>query len=88
MFLNSHAEQLLERKRDELIGRSLWEELPVKAGSAFQRLRETGPDAPAASQFTEWHPPLIRWFKVNARPTADGLAVRKAAARAAGWDSA
>ncbi|MDT8322294.1 MAG: ATP-binding protein, partial [Xanthomonadales bacterium] len=75
VFLNSHAERLLERKRDEVIGCNIWKELPVAAGSAFQRLRESGMDARAVIQFTEWHPPLKRWFKVNARPTVEGLAV-------------
>jgi PAS domain S-box-containing protein len=75
VFLNNHAEELLERPRHALMGRSVWEEFPEAVGSTFQRQYEKAVNDRSTVRFTEWYPPLQRWFEVNAYPIADGLAV-------------
>jgi PAS domain S-box-containing protein len=74
-FLNSQAEGLLGRRRDELKGRSLWDEFPQAIGTQFEtRYREAVRDGRAV-RFQEYYPPLAAWFDVDAYPTPEGLAV-------------
>jgi len=74
-FLNEQGERLLERRRDELLGRLVWNEFPETVGSVLEReyrqARQTGETA----DFTFFYPPLQRWFAVKAYPSVEGLAV-------------
>ena len=75
VFLNAQAERLVERSRDALVGRSIWAEFPDAVGTTFQLQYEAAVNDRRTVRFTEWFPPLQRWFQVNAHPTEDGLAV-------------
>lgn len=75
VFLNAQAEQLLERSRHTLVGRGIWAEFPDAVGTSFQQQYEAAVNDRRTVRFTEWYPPLQRWFQVNAHPTEDGLAV-------------
>lgn len=74
-YLNSKAEELVEREREDLIGHRVHDEFSEYAGSVFDvqytRAMETGETV----RFTEHYPPLNRTFRVNAHPTPEGLAV-------------
>ena len=74
-YINGKAEVLLERTRDDLIGRRVVDEFPEIAGSEFEaqymRALETGQTA----RFEHSFGPLDRTFRVNAHPTPRGLAV-------------
>ena len=74
-YLNNKAEELVERKREELIGRRVHDEFSEYTGSVFDvqytRAFETGQTV----RFIEHYPPLNRTFRVNAHPTSEGLAV-------------
>lgn len=75
-FMNSQAEQLLQRPRAGLIGRHIWEEFPAAVGTGFQREYERAVASRQTVQFTEYYPPpLDIWLDVSAYPTADGLAI-------------
>ena len=74
-YLNREAERMLQRPREELLGRYMWDEFPQAVGGPSYReygraLRERVPVA-----FEEHYPPLGRWFDVRGYPTEDGLAV-------------
>jgi PAS domain S-box-containing protein len=75
VFLNAQAERLLERSRHTLVGRGIWAEFPDAVGTSFQQQYEAAVNNRRMVRFTEWYPPLQRWFQVNAHPTEDGLAV-------------
>jgi len=75
-FLNRRAEELLHRRREELVGRVIWDEFPSAVGSVFEteyrRTMETG----ETSTFTAFYPePLNRWYGVTAYPSSQGLTV-------------
>ncbi|WP_017721225.1 PAS domain S-box protein [Kamptonema formosum] len=74
-YINRQAEQIMQKKREELLGKNVWEVFPETAGSVFfgqfTRSVETG----QAVSFEEFYPPLNIWFEVHAYPGADGLAV-------------
>lgn len=75
VFLNGHAERLVERSRNTLVGRNIWAEFPEAVGTSFQQQYEAAVNDRRTVRFTEWYPPLQRWFEVHAYPTGDGLAV-------------
>lgn len=75
-YLNSRAEQLLQRKREDLLGKHIWTEFPAAVGSSFQAQYELAVREQKTVSFKEYYPaPLDIWFEVNAYPTPDGLAV-------------
>lgn len=75
-FLNSQAENLLHKKREELLGKHIWTEFPAAVGTRFQEQYELAIREQRAVSFIEYYPPpLHHWFEVNAYPTPDGLAV-------------
>ncbi len=74
-FINSTAESLLQRTREDLLGKSVWQEFPDAVGSTFQINYERAVAEGCAVRFQEYYPPLETWFEVSADPTPAGLAV-------------
>ncbi|MDO9521745.1 MAG: PAS domain-containing protein [Pseudohongiella sp.] len=75
-YLNSQAEKLLQKKREELLGKHIWTEYPAAVGTRFQEQYELAINEQLTVSFIEYYPPpLDHWFEVNAYPTPDGLAV-------------
>jgi len=74
-FMNSQAERLLLRNRDELVGRYIWDEFPEAIGTSFQIEYERASETGETANFVEYYPPLETWFDVSAYPVTDGLAV-------------
>ncbi|WP_461383192.1 hybrid sensor histidine kinase/response regulator [Devosia indica] len=74
-FLNTQAESLLGRLREELEGRSIWEEFPQAIGSQFEACYQEAVRGGRSVRFQEYYPPLAAWFDVDAYPTPEGLAV-------------
>ncbi len=71
-YLNTKAEELLERTREELIGRRISDEL---SGSVFDAQYSRAFKTGQTVRFIEHYPPLKRTFRVTAHPIPDGLAV-------------
>lgn len=74
-YLNGKAEDLLQRKREELIGRSVMDEFPEITGSVFETESTRALDTGETVRFEQFYPPLDRTFRVTAHPIPDGLAV-------------
>jgi PAS domain S-box-containing protein len=74
-YVNAQAETFLERSREELIDRNLWDEFPEAIGSTFQERYETAMEEGTTVEFVERYPPLDRWFEVKAFPFEDGLSI-------------
>ena len=74
-FLNEEAERLLERSREGLLGRLLWNEFPETVGSVLEREYRLAVETGETAGFTFFYPPLKRWFAVKGYPSAEGLAV-------------
>ena len=74
-YVNDRAEQVLLRPRDELLGRSLWDEFPAAAGSTFEVQYRRAITSGSAVSFEEYYGPLRIWFEVRAYPSANGLSV-------------
>lgn len=74
-FVNSQAEEMLQRPTGDLVGKNLWQEYPEAVGSVFQANYERAVAEGCVIRFQEYFAPLNIWFEVIADPTPAGLAV-------------
>ncbi|CAA9427855.1 MAG: diguanylate cyclase/phosphodiesterase (GGDEF & EAL domains) with PAS/PAC sensor(s) [uncultured Rubrobacteraceae bacterium] len=74
-YVNSEAERVLQRTREELLGKNVWEEFPEAVGSAFYREYHRAFHEQTRVEFEEYYPPLKIWVDVCAYPSEDGLSV-------------
>ena len=74
-YVNQSAEQLLERERDELLGRDLWDMFPEAVSLSFFDQYQRAVDAEVSVDFEAYYPPLQKWFSVTIYPYEDGASV-------------
>lgn len=74
-YMNEQAERLLERRRDELLDKNLWEMFPDTVGSAFYREYQRTMEQETSATFEEYFPPLDGWFEIRTYASEDGLSV-------------
>ncbi len=74
-YVNAQAERLLARRRDSLMGRSVWDEFPEAVGSAFEQQYRRATQEGVTVVFEAHFAPLSAWFEVRAYPSAAGLSV-------------
>ena len=74
-YVNSEAERVLQRPREELLGKSVWEEFPEAVGSTFYSEYHKALREQKTVEFEEYYPPLEIWVDVRAYPSEDGLSV-------------
>ncbi len=74
-FVNRKGEALLQRRREEIVGRDIWAEFPEAVGSRFQVEYERVLRDGVSVTFEEFFEPLGRWFEINASPADGGLSI-------------
>ena len=74
-YMNQQAEQLLQRTREELLGKSLWDEFPEAVGLVFFEQYHQAISEQVSVEFEEFSPLLNKWFNVHAYPAREGLSV-------------
>ncbi len=74
-YLNTAAEQLLQRNRESLLGRNIWEAFPETLGGQFQKQFEKSMRERCLVAFEDFYPGLSKWFEVQAHPSEGGLVV-------------
>ncbi len=74
-YLNAQAEQLLQRPREELIGRNIWDTFPEIFNFIFYQMYHKAMTEGVPVHFEVRYPPLDTWFEIHAHPTPDGLSV-------------
>jgi PAS domain S-box-containing protein len=74
-YVNRPAEFLLERDRDELLGRVIWEVFPDAVPPVERKELERVAEGRELAEFQEFHPSLGRWLEYRAYPSEEGLAV-------------
>lgn len=74
-YVNRQAERLLDRGREELLGRNIWQEFPEALGSPFQEGYERAVATGQPVVFDAPYAPLGGWYELNAWPGPDGLSV-------------
>ncbi len=74
--VNAEAERMLGHRRDELLGRIVWEAFPDAVDSPFERNFETATRTGLPVSFDAYYPaPLDAWYEVRAWPSPGGLSV-------------
>ncbi len=74
-YVNHRAEQVIGRTRDRLLGRSLWQEFPELAGTAFEQQYTHAAASLNPVEFSALYPPTGIWAEVHAYPSTAGLSV-------------
>lgn len=73
--INDRAEQLMTKKRAEVVGRNFWDTYPRLVGSTFERHYRQAVTSGLPVTFEEFYRPLDAWLEVRAYPSAGGLSV-------------
>lgn len=73
-YVNAQAERLMRRRREDLLGRVIWDEFPEAVGSVFQEKYQQVRADGRGRRFTAYFGPLETWFEVNASAVPDGIA--------------
>lgn len=74
-YINAWAEALLNRGREGLLGRRIWDAFPVAAELEFYDRYQEATRTGALASFEMHYPPLGRWFSVNVFPHDGGGSV-------------
>ncbi|RZI85379.1 MAG: PAS domain-containing sensor histidine kinase [Rubrivivax sp.] len=74
-YLNGHAELVLDRKREDLLGRNVWDAFPHARGTEYQAQYERCVRERVTVRFETHDPVLEKRFQITAYPVDDGLAV-------------
>lgn len=72
-YWNNIAEKVLLRKKDQIIGRNLWEVFPDAVDSDFYRKNHEAKRTGQTVTFEEYYPGNNKWFEVTAYPSEKGL---------------
>ena len=74
-YINAEAGRLMERNRDDLIGKNIWSEFPEAVGTSFEICYRKAAEGGSKVSLEEYYAPLNAWFRVNAYPSQDGVSV-------------
>jgi PAS domain S-box-containing protein len=74
-YFNKTAEKVLDRKREDVIGKNLWDFFPHSRDGKFFREYERAMAEKVSVHFEEEYAPLGVWGSMNVYPTKDGIAV-------------
>ena len=74
-FVNGPAERMLQRHREDLLGKTLWQEFPEVVGTRIEREFLLTVDGQRTARFEAFYLPLDTWFDFHVYPTEAGLAV-------------
>ncbi|HZD60095.1 MAG TPA: PAS domain-containing protein, partial [Anaerolineae bacterium] len=69
------AEQLLGKRKLELLYRTMWEAFPEVVDTTFGKEFRRAVDKDTPVVFEEFYPPLNKWFEVHAFPYKRGLSI-------------
>jgi PAS domain S-box-containing protein len=75
VYMNSQAESILDRTREELLGKNLWNAIPEAVSAPFWTKSHEAADIQTIVEFEDFYPPMLKWFYVRVYPSETGLAV-------------
>lgn len=74
-YWNSKAEELLGTRRDEIVGKNLWDIYADAVSLDFYTQYHKAVEEQTSVQFEEYYPGTETWFDVSAYPADNGLSV-------------
>lgn len=75
VYLNPLAETVLQRPRDELLGRAIWDVYPEAAEAGLRALYQRVQASDRHETLEIHFPTAASWYEVTVHPTPEGLAV-------------
>jgi PAS domain S-box-containing protein len=72
-YVNRGMEKMMGRKREEVVGRSLWDMLPEILGTPFERAYREAMATQQPRHVEGFHPSFRRWLDIHLYPTPDGV---------------
>jgi PAS domain S-box-containing protein len=73
-YFNKQAEALFQVAREDMLGKSLWDQLPENSKIFYQRLQHSLQNE-VELLFESYYPPLDRWIETQTYPHPGGLSV-------------
>lgn len=74
-YWNKEAELVLGRKKEDILGKNLWEEYPDAVDTQFYTHYNNAVTTKQATYFEPYYPTLNMWLEVSAYPSPEGLSV-------------
>ena len=74
-FFNGQAERMLSRQRQDVLGKTLWQEFPESLGTRTEHEFRRAVQEQCTTRFETFYSPLNLCIHFNVYPTQDGLAV-------------
>jgi diguanylate cyclase (GGDEF)-like protein/PAS domain S-box-containing protein len=74
-YMNSESERLLHRRRGEMLGKVIWEELPDLLGTVFETEARAAVSENRSVEFEAMSESVGRWYSMRAYPSEEGLTV-------------
>jgi diguanylate cyclase (GGDEF)-like protein/PAS domain S-box-containing protein len=74
-YLNGNAERLLQVRRDEVVGRNVWDVFPDAVNGIYHRAYHEAVSTGKPVAFEDYYAPLALWLDVRAYPSAEGLTI-------------
>jgi PAS domain S-box-containing protein len=74
-FVNSIGAQLVQRTREQLQGKVIWEEFPEVVGTIFDTVYHDVMETRRPQVFTAHYEPLQTWFEVHVFPYVGGISI-------------
>lgn len=72
-FVNRRAEEIVQKNRNEILGRVLWEVFPRAVATPLYREFQNAMSQQACSKITVYYPPLKKWVEMHIYPCESGL---------------
>jgi PAS domain S-box-containing protein len=74
-YVNSRAEQIIRRRRRDLIGATIWDRFPDTVGTAFEAEFRKAMQTQRPTTFEAFFDRLSTWVEVHAYPSGEGLSI-------------
>jgi PAS domain S-box-containing protein len=74
-YINAQGERILQRKREDLLGKSIWNDFPDAVNTTFYHQYHKAVAEQTPVHFETFYSPLHVWVDVHAYPSSAGLMV-------------
>jgi hypothetical protein len=72
-YVNQGLEKMMGKKREEILGRYLWDMVPAVLGTPFEQTYREAMATQQTRHIEGFHPDFQRWVDIRVYPTPDGL---------------
>src|SRR5947209_5303378 len=74
-YVNRTAETILQKKREDLLGKNVWEIYPEAIDTTFWTKYHEAAGTQTIIEFEDFYAPFLKWFHVRIFPSEAGLAI-------------